>query len=1478
MGELGLIVEAAGRSTPLLVDADPDLPVRELLAELSDHAGVAADPPHPWVLCRTGQTLDPEASVGQVGLQFGDRLVADEEAVPRDKKQRIGAGTTQADWRVVIDGGPLGGRSFTVGRGGLVVGRDQTVDLTLADPAVSSRHARLAPTDEGLVLDDLGSTNGTLVDGHRVAGATLVRPGSLVEIGSSLLSVEPMLAPPTGHPSESDGHLLFNRPPRVRRPKEDTGLELPSPPRPPSGAHLPLITALVPLVAGGALVAFTGQLVYLLFVALSPIMMVGSAVSQRRSGRHDYRRARARFERDLTRSADEADRRHAALVAWRRAMAPSPARLVERALGSTPDLWERRPDDVDFLSLRVGMGDQPSLLHLGDGGPDVRPEATDDPDGLQTRLIELRQRHRLDLDTPVVAGLAEGPLGVAGDPLETDRLTRALVLQAVTLHSPRDLALVVLSPRDGEAAWGWTRWLPHTTSLESARSVGASDDDVRGLLGALDELVAARREDSGRGFGMSRPRWSPHVLLVITGDIPVPRPVLARVLADGPAHGVTAVVVAPSARDIPGECRHVAHFREDGALRLVESTTGNQLDAVVPDGVGLDVVTETGLALAPLRDVSSSADSGDLATQVLLLDVLGMQEPTPDSVRTRWQHPPRGLGAPIGLDPAGPTSLDLRRDGPHALIAGTTGSGKSELLQTLVVSLAASHPPDRLTFVLIDYKGGAAFKDCVHLPHVVGFFTDLDGHLARRALISLEAELRRREAALREAGAKDLAEMESRAPGTAPASLILVIDEFAFLKREVPEFVDGVVDIAQRGRSLGVHLVLATQRPSGVVDDKVRANTNLRIALRVADDQDSDDVIGRRDAARISKALPGRAYVRRGHSEVDHIQTAYAGAHRVLGDRRPEASVRPFPFGPVDPIPTRAGPVDPDAPTDLQRLVSAIRGAFEQAGISEPPRPWLEPLATLYPLVEVMAGGPRSHQRPIVTLGMLDEPHLQRQHPYVVDLDQIGHLLVYGTSGAGKTTLLRSVASSLALQLSPADLHLYGLDLASRGLLALESLPHSGGIVAGDDAERVERLIRMLEDLVADRQARLGRVGASSLVEYRAHEALPWVVVLVDGYAVFRSTYELVDRGELIDRFHRLVGDGRSVGLHFVISAEQRGAVATSLLGLIPERLVMRMANPDDYMFLGMSEVAKDASLPPGRGFRNDGTELQVCSVSDDPSGAAQTATLAELGARLAAVAEGEGLAPVPAVRAVPDDITSDALLRWGLPAGAAAPPARGGAAAPTTATLALPLGLDGATFTVAKVTLGDIPTFLVAGPDGAGRTTALRTLARGIFDAWPEVEAYLLAPRRNSLDEGGLPWRERAHGLAACESMAERLSALVLARREEATAPAVAIIDDADDLTDGMAAINLESVVKAARDDAVVVVAACHTLSAHRAYGGWLAELRRARHGLLLSPDVDIDGDLFTVKLPRRSTHRFPPGRGYLVRRTDVGLVQVAR
>ncbi|MFD0787482.1 FtsK/SpoIIIE domain-containing protein, partial [Micromonospora azadirachtae] len=250
----------------------------------------------------------------------------------------------------------------------------------------------------------------------------------------------------------------------------------------------------------------------------------------------------------------------------------------------------------------------------------------------------------------------------------------------------------------------------------------------------------------------------------------------------------------------------------------------------------------------------------------------------------RWTTGGRTTEAVLGISLDGPFALDLKRDGPHALVAGTTGSGKSELLQTLVASLAVANRPDAMTFVLVDYKGGSAFKDCVLLPHTVGMVTDLDTHLVSRALTSLTAELKRREHILAEAGAKDIddyVDLLRREPSRTPMPrLLIVIDEFASMIRDLPDFVTGLVNIAQRGRSLGIHLVLATQRPGGVVSPEIRANTNLRIALRVTDSSESQDVLNAPDAATISKSTPGRAFVRLAQSSLVPFQAGRVGGFR----------------------------------------------------------------------------------------------------------------------------------------------------------------------------------------------------------------------------------------------------------------------------------------------------------------------------------------------------------------------------------------------------------------------------------------------------------------------------------------------------------------------------------------------------------------------------------------------------------------------
>ncbi len=959
----------------------------------------------------------------------------------------------------MIDAGPEAGRRVPLTPGTHTVGRQ--ADVSIDDPSLSGNHVVLTVGANGdVTVTDAGSRNGSVLDGMPLqpGEAVQLEPGRLVRAGRSLFGVAP--PEPVARPAGGEAGLLqVNRPPRVRRPPQRRRRPFPAPPAEPQRARLPLGASLIPLALGVGLFLLTHLPTMLFFSLLSPVMAVTTYAEDRRSGRKGFQMHSRDYRRSLVSLRDELDAERASEVDARRAAAPSAPELIARARRHDPSLWERRPGDEDFLELRLGTADLPSLLSVevdAGGSPDLRREAESVVGWYATAPAVPLAVHAADA----------GTVGIAGPRERVDGLTRWLVAQAAALHSPAEL--VVAAALGPGAEWGWLKWLPHTDEAagQPAPRIGLGPLAARRVLEEVGRLVAARR---GEDSALAGPKQRlPHVLLVVDETVAPERALVSGLLAAADA-GVTVLWLARQRRDLPGESTVVVQVEEGSArLTVTSARDGSEHDEVSADSLSPERALELALALAPARDAGGTGSQG-IPQRVALFDLLDVEEPDARWVSERWESA-SGLGATVGAAVGEPFGVDLRDDGPHGLVAGTTGAGKSELLQTLIAALAVSHPPNRLAFLLVDYKGGAAFKDCVDFPHTVGLVTDLDAHLTRRALASLNAELRRRERILRDADAKDLADLERRDPDRAPPSLLIVIDEFATLAKEVPDFVDGIVDVAQRGRSLGVHLVLATQRPGGVVSENIRANTNLRIALRVNESAESADVIGTPDAARIPRDLPGRAFARTGHGELTEFQTAYVGGATVHATLRAPV-VR-------DAVShrrhARAGADGSAAAsvTDLTKLVGAARGAAEQLGLERPSSPWLQPLPATLPLDEL----PRADGAAVV-LGTIDEPARQLQRPLVVDLERDGSLLVYGSSGSGKTTLLRTLAASLVRDASPDELQLYGLDFATRGLAPLEALPHVGAVVGGDDEERVERALQPapLDARAAQGAVRAGR-------------------------------------------------------------------------------------------------------------------------------------------------------------------------------------------------------------------------------------------------------------------------------------------------------------------------------------------------------------------------------------------------------------------
>ncbi|MGH8970235.1 MAG: FtsK/SpoIIIE domain-containing protein, partial [Actinomycetes bacterium] len=725
-----------------------------------------------------------------------------------------------------VTGGPDAGSVHRLGPGEHGIGRAVEATVRIDDPDVSRLHAVLRVGAELTTVHDLDSTNGTTVDGAAVGrdGRPLL-PGQVLRVGESELRLVLPELMPVSCREVGDGAVELNRPPRLLTASPSTVVTMPSPPTAREPARLPVIAMVLPLVAGLALVAVTGSPTYLLFVLLSPLMILGNFLSDRVGGRrrareqhHDHREATARAVARISDAVDDEARilheRH-----------PDAATLLQTAAGPRPRLWERRREDADFLDLRIGLGDLPASVEVrrpGDPG--------DGPDEEVPRLTSV----------PVVVPLGVvGVLGIAGPRPRALALGRCLLAQLAGWHSPRHLGLVLLvddPARGGE--WEWVRGVPHLRPVageDAALLVGLGPDQVGARVDELLEVLDGRLAAAERravAAGACRP-----VVVLLDGAGGLRRrPGVARLLEHGPAVGLRVVCLDTHVVALPAECAATVEITGDVSTRSLVTVRGRApVTDVVTDGVGERWATRFARSLAPVRDATPGEESNELPPHARLLDLLTFDVTEPAALETAWRVTPRSTEVVLGAGPDDEAyTVDLRRDGPHVLVAGTTGSGKSELLQTLVAGLAVVNRPDEMSFVLIDYKGGAAFKDCARLPHTVGCVTDLDGHLTERALTSLTAELRRREAALRVAGCKDLDDYLSAGRAAsgrdAPAlpRLVLVVDEFATLAEELPDFVGGLVSIAQRGRSLGVHLVLATQRPAGVVSANIRANTSLR--------------------------------------------------------------------------------------------------------------------------------------------------------------------------------------------------------------------------------------------------------------------------------------------------------------------------------------------------------------------------------------------------------------------------------------------------------------------------------------------------------------------------------------------------------------------------------------------------------------------------------------------------------------------------
>lgn len=1383
---------AASTSADVEVTAEPETTVGSLLRALP--FPVKGRP------CYVGSgKLDPDATVADSPLVPGVTIsVGEPERVP-PWRPLAAAGAVR------VFAGPDAGQVVWLSPGSHVIGREWT-DISLPrDHKVSRRHARLdvSWTGEATVVD-LGSRSGTLVDELPVRGPVVLRADGVLQVGDDRLRWAPLPSARLRTTPSRDGHIDFDRAFSPAPAVPGARLTLPRNETPPRNIAVALLSSLLPLPIAVAMAILLKSPYFLLFGILTPITFFATQWVEGQQRRKKEREFDQRKHETVERM-----RQHVVHEQWlRHVVAPDEVDLTFAATHEGPGLWPRNADSPDGLTLRVGVADEPATIAF-DGEP-------------WPGFAEPALR-----GVPVTVDLREiGVLGVIGPPEPVDALLRWLLIQLGTLRAPDELRLVLITASGGEHL-AWARWLPHlNVDAPVPCLIGNTPETRTERIEELKDLVTERLKVRDR-------RFSEDVVVVLDGaralrDIPG----MKEVLREGPSVGV--YVICADQRSL-NECRGVCEL--DGAGMLLTRGRQGLPVSVQPESLGEQAAERIARAVAPMRDRLTLARAESvIPASVRLLDALGLPVPAAEAVLARWgADPGPTTRVCIGADGSGPVTVDLAADGPHTMLGGATGAGKSILLQTLVTSLLLANRPDELNLVLVDFKGGSAFLPFEHCPHVVGLIRStgdtaadvFDESAARRVLASVRAEVRRREAILARYGGE--IDAYWNAGGRLPR-LVMVFDEFARVLETSPDFLRELVNVAAKGRSLGMHLVLATQSLQGKLSPELKNNISLRITLRQNEPSDSTEVLGVPDAATIPSRLRGRGMIMRvgGEQRTPQLfQTGYLGDPPPTGSAPATARLAPWPALGL-PRPSSAG-----APragrSDQDLAIAAVLAAAQELPTEPPFRPLLPPLPASLPLSEVEGAGG-------VPYGLADDPANQAQPAMALDLRGNERLMVAGGPQSGRTTFCRTLISSLAARTSPAQVWLYVVEHRPGGLVAYADLPHCGAVAGAGEPDRIRRMVTWLAGEVERRRLAQASPG---------EPAAPVIVFVIDGWECFE------DRGNpdffetpLLATLRSIVAGGPPVGVH-TVAAGGHDMLRGKTPDLFSRRLFLPFAREEtrrSYLSSGMVSPP----VLPGRAIEAaSGLHVQVCLPPERvPSPPGRPRHGREL------------LSSVKTFPPLPAHVPLDRL-----------PGAAVGIGGPDV----VPVELD-------PFDLGP-HLVLVSGPPGSGRSNAALVLATRLLRAGVHVLA--VAPPRSPL----------AHALPGARTLAGT-SFTDADLREAAESFAgeryAVVVDDFDQLTvtpreqgfDTLPTLLQDILAPAELGRRALVLAGDATplLEGHRrSLSGEVTEMLRSGTRCLLTPTNRVNAREHGVNLEPDQFFAGPVGRGYLGTSRKVELVQLA-
>lgn len=1124
------------------------------------------------------------------------------------------------------------------GREKVEIGQHDSCDIVLCDSYVSQVHAIIYRQNGQWYLYDQ-SRNGTYVNQKKVAQSVILHPGDQIDIvGFRIVFLEKILAINqidkvktlmrtvnidfSGGKGMYPDRKWFSRAPRFMEPLDAEVVEIEGPPALNKQKKTPLfltigpsLTMPIPILltvlfqiavsqsegSSRSPLSFFGMIISVVMFAALGVMWTMLRNRQEENAREEeevqretaYRNYIGQNEK-LLQEKEEFNRG----VLERNY--PAASDLAMGLVQNPTPLWNRNINHEDFLTVRVGVGDMKSPNELV--VPKQRFSVVNDP--LVAFPNELKERYETIARAVKLVDLKKHKvIGIIGEPDFLYRISDTFLVETAAYHSYTDVKMIFLVKKgDWEKQWRWVKWLPHTFSKDKKiRYIVSGDDSYEKIVQELMNEIKLR-EESKKERSSQGQQMVPHYLVFVSDREMLHNSILYQYMISPDDYGITFLLFYGKLSLLPNECKYIIERSEQfSGIYMLNETIGKS------NMVEFEIVKKryvSRFARMISGQMLQEIGQGEIPDSIDYLSLLGIGNVEQWNLMRHYKENRsfEGMKALIGVMSGNkPMYLDIheKKHGPHGLIAGTTGSGKSETIQTFILSLALNYHPSEVAFILIDYKGGGMANLFQGIPHVAGIISNLDEegkevsvdqNQTRRALQSIRSELKRREQIFNKYKVNHIdAYMRLYREGKAEEPLphlIIISDEFAELKKEQPEFIKELVSTARVGRSIGVHLILATQKPAGVVDEEIFSNSRFKICLRVQDKTDSMEMLKRPEAAYLSTT--GRAYFQMGNNELfEMFQSGYSGALYESKETQATADDEEVMMIELDGTPsvlkTGKREVNKNAISQLEACIRYIKEETIRNHILAARALWLPSLPKMLYIDQVTQPGRKMMEESIVAyLGLIDDPEHQSQYPFSLDFAQFSNLIVVGNQGCGKSTFIQTMLYSLVTAYDASEINLYAMDFSSGMMRSFLKLPHCGGVAFSDEEEKVKRMLKFLLNQIKERTEKMKESGVGSFWEYKKinQEGFPMIFFVLDNYFEFTENYEAFE-GDLV----QILRNGAKCGIQTIISMNRLNDMRYKLRQNITKVIPLSLSDKMDYVEAlgksldGFSAVAKGRGL-----------------------------------------------------------------------------------------------------------------------------------------------------------------------------------------------------------------------------------------------------------------------------------------------------------